>query len=707
MRDARRRFSRRQKRTMALRARFQCELCGTDTPISKAHADHIIPYSRDGATTLGNGQYLCASCNLRKGAKMPGGLLKWQAEALKKYENSLADGRDVFLAVACTGSGKTRFGIEAARRAYHRAWAEDVIVVVCPTKAISMGWARGLERAGLLAVTSFNYVDNTCDALVMTYSALAAHGGLVREWLKSERRQPIVVLDEIHHVAELAPGRESGWGEAVTAALSGIARNIIALTATPYRSKGRIALLDSYYTEAQGGSVITDPDFSHRYIDELNAIDDPKSGIYRNVTPCAFTLRHASAEVKRRCSDSRRVLQAFEVHTKDAHSLDEHGRPCGHKECNESSMLSRYVPLGAPGEMESPALDVIRSMLYEAGAALKRMRSEEGMWWAGGLVICANKDAARNVRQWIEDNIGKADLVTHDVSEAQLLIDEFKRGGTKHGPAWIVSVDMVSEGVDISRLKVLVSIGTKQTQLRIIQEIGRVIRRHRNRQGLPYPGPQTAHVYALNVPAWRYVAMKFEEDIKQATVAQLDSISEALEREAPTSTLEVSATHSEGSTVIIHGEAYEDERVGELAQRLIAMDFDGLRAARHGYQTALKLAAHMVRTNTAPPELEHGPGDDRAQDCEIKTTEEQKRALRKQGEAMLKRLTRAYMDAWPKSNPEFRQTKLTLTMLINKAAGCKSAKEATKAELEKRIEEVKKALSDPYLIEALREARNG
>ena len=707
MRDARRRFSRRQKRTMALRARFKCELCAADVSISKAHADHIIPYSRDGATTLGNGQYLCVTCNLKKGARMPGALLKWQAEALEEFENSLEEGRDVFLAVACTGSGKTRFGVEAARRAYHRAWAEDIIVVVCPTKAISMGWGRALQGTRLETVTSFDYVDDACDALVMTYSAMAAHGGLVREWLKREQREPIVVLDEIHHVAESAPGSESGWGEAVTAALGGIARNIIALTATPYRSKGRIALLDHYYTEAEGGSVIANPDFSHRYIDELNAIDDPKAGIYRNVTPCAFTLRHASAEVRRRCSETRRVLQSFDVHTRDAHSLDEHGRACGHSQCKESSMLSRYVPRGAPGEMEGAAVDVIRSMLYEAGEALKRMRSEEGMWWAGGLVICSNKDAARNVRRWIDDNIGKASLVTSDDSEAQALIDDFKRGGSKNGSAWLVSVDMVSEGVDISRLKVLVSIGTKQTQLRIIQEIGRVIRRHRDKQGIPYPGPQTAHVYALNVPAWRYVAMRFEEDMKQAAAAELDRIGEELEREAPSSTLEVAATHSEGSTVIIHGEAYEDERVGELAQKLIAMDFDGLRAARHGYQTALKLAAHMVRTNTAPPEVEHGAAEGGTQELEVQTRQEQMTALRKQGEAMLKRLTRAHMDAWPKMYPDFRRTKLSLTMAVNKQAGCKSAKEATKEELEKRIEEVKKALSDSYLIEALREARNG
>ena len=31
------------------------------------HADHVIPYSRNGSTNLNNAQALCAQCNLKKG----------------------------------------------------------------------------------------------------------------------------------------------------------------------------------------------------------------------------------------------------------------------------------------------------------------------------------------------------------------------------------------------------------------------------------------------------------------------------------------------------------------------------------------------------------------------------------------------------------------------------------------------------------------
>ena len=45
-----------------------CALCGIELSITNFHADHIVPYSQSGKTTLDNGQALCAACNLKKGA---------------------------------------------------------------------------------------------------------------------------------------------------------------------------------------------------------------------------------------------------------------------------------------------------------------------------------------------------------------------------------------------------------------------------------------------------------------------------------------------------------------------------------------------------------------------------------------------------------------------------------------------------------------
>jgi hypothetical protein len=46
---------------------FKCAICGCDLRSSPAHIDHIVPFSKGGATVLQNLQPLCGPCNLSKG----------------------------------------------------------------------------------------------------------------------------------------------------------------------------------------------------------------------------------------------------------------------------------------------------------------------------------------------------------------------------------------------------------------------------------------------------------------------------------------------------------------------------------------------------------------------------------------------------------------------------------------------------------------
>jgi 5-methylcytosine-specific restriction endonuclease McrA len=48
------------------RDNFTCKLCGSRTYL---HADHVIPESKGGETTLENLQTLCRRCNSKKGNK--------------------------------------------------------------------------------------------------------------------------------------------------------------------------------------------------------------------------------------------------------------------------------------------------------------------------------------------------------------------------------------------------------------------------------------------------------------------------------------------------------------------------------------------------------------------------------------------------------------------------------------------------------------
>ena len=64
-----RNFSSRERRYLFLLSGGICEICGCKLTRS-FHADHKIPFSRGGTTTLRNGQALCQTCNLNKSAKI-------------------------------------------------------------------------------------------------------------------------------------------------------------------------------------------------------------------------------------------------------------------------------------------------------------------------------------------------------------------------------------------------------------------------------------------------------------------------------------------------------------------------------------------------------------------------------------------------------------------------------------------------------------
>lgn len=51
---------------------FTCKHCGSKgSGDSMLHADHVVPESKGGPTTIENLQTLCGSCNSRKGARTP------------------------------------------------------------------------------------------------------------------------------------------------------------------------------------------------------------------------------------------------------------------------------------------------------------------------------------------------------------------------------------------------------------------------------------------------------------------------------------------------------------------------------------------------------------------------------------------------------------------------------------------------------------
>ena len=115
------------------------------------------------------------------------------------------------------------------------------------------------------------------------------------------------------------------------------------------------------------------------------------------------------------------------------------------------------------------------SMLREGIAKLEDRKNRLPV--AGGLVIAPNIPTAEYMAL-LEMLTGKKPVVVHTGEGCDNPEDDIQRFDKVHDNDWIVSVDMIGEGVDIQRLRVLVYLPRARTELKFRQAMGRVVRRY-------------------------------------------------------------------------------------------------------------------------------------------------------------------------------------------------------------------------------------
>ena len=93
---------------------------------------------------------------------------------------------------------------------------------------------------------------------------------------------------------------------------------------------------------------------------------------------------------------------------------------------------------------------------------------------AGGLIIAPDIEMAEYMAKVLKLIEGEAPVIVHtQKANNGSKISAFRNNPNKR---WIVSVAMISEGVDIRRLRVLVYLPKALTELALRQAIGRVVR---------------------------------------------------------------------------------------------------------------------------------------------------------------------------------------------------------------------------------------
>jgi superfamily II DNA or RNA helicase len=194
----------------------------------------------------------------------------------------------------------------------------------------------------------------------------------------------------------------------------------------------------------------------------------------------------------------------------------------------------------------SPDGEWMGEVLRDADARLGEVRAD-GHPDAGGLVIASDQDHARAIAARLGPIAGEPpELVMSDEPGASRRIAEFASSGRR----WLVSVLMVSEGVDIPRLRVGVYATAARTELFFRQVVGRFIR--------TTPGPRRQMSYLLMPADPRLKALAREIELERRHA--LDLLPDAEEEEEELERAE-RREPGEGFAALSSGDAELDEAI--------------------------------------------------------------------------------------------------------------------------------------------------
>ena len=379
-------------------------------------------------------------------------LRTWQKNALDAFQ---AGGDPDFLAVATPGAGKTTFALTAARQAL-AAHPGRRLVVVAPTQHLKGQWAGAAERFGLHldpAWITGEPLPPQVHGIVVTYQQVAQGAEAVRQ----VARDGFAVLDEVHHA-----GDDRAWGDGVRTALE-VAAVRLSLSGTPFRSDSLAIPFVKY--DAAGEA---EPDIEYGY--------GPALADRTVVRPVHFP--RLGGDMEWIGPDGSAQSASFD----DA--LD--GRLAAQRLRTALDVGGAWLP----------------DALTRAHAQLMEIRASHTD--AGGLVIAMDREHARGIAGIMRRVLGvDAVVATSDDPAAGARIDEFA-GGRR---PWLVAVRMVSEGVDIPRLRVGVFATTTTTELFFRQAVGRIVRYVPGRTGR-----QPSYMFMPDDPRLRAHAMGIAEE---------------------------------------------------------------------------------------------------------------------------------------------------------------------------------------------------
>jgi len=323
---------------------------------------------------------------------------------------------------ACPGAGKTKFAVMLAYNELHRGQV-DRVDIVAPSRHICEQWQYDMASWGIQLDPENAHESRDCVGRVMTYQRLGMDPNAFKP---RDKRRTLVVLDEIHHA-----GDSKSWGDALHTVFTPAHRRLL-LSGTPFRSDNN-PIPFVRYAEGEVGMSVSD--YTYGYGEALRD---------SYCAPLFFPHHDGEFSWER---EGQSYTASFQTLMKGPEATDR-----------------LRTALEATGEYA-------QGMLREAHEQLMQLRRDHPT--AAGIVFgrdVANCGQLATVLQSLSGQ--RPVIVTNDDPEASKKIRHF-RDSTR---PWIVSVKMISEGVDIPRLRVGVYLSNVRTELFFRQAAGRLVR---------------------------------------------------------------------------------------------------------------------------------------------------------------------------------------------------------------------------------------
>jgi superfamily II DNA or RNA helicase len=405
-----------------------------------------------GATTRYNTKVLCVECHRAEHKKQRtrlfsssgwDSLRQWQRDAIDRFIE--LEDENQFVLEAAPGAGKSRFAAFISQYAITELGL-DHVVFIAPWLPILTSVKRNFDPLGLTPRDKFHYdkkrgilqrkpnVDVTLD----TYSGFCNQTTIdvIDEWQRESSAgwRFMLILDEIHHTNTI----KGKWGPYVER-IANMATKLVVMSGTFFRSDSRPISFLEYHN------------------------DRPKTHYSITFSECV------------RNRFTRQV--SFRFHNPVIEFAKQNEEKVIRKKLENIPTAASKMLTKAKEEVLRPDFIHVEAMISEAWKELQAMRRK----WsdAACLVVCRPGTGADEERQVhaVEAKIKSLTgctptVVTSDDSLSRGKLDAFDKS---HDP-FLCAIRMVSEGVDIPRIRMVLFLSYTDSEMLFRQIVGRCCR---------------------------------------------------------------------------------------------------------------------------------------------------------------------------------------------------------------------------------------